>query len=54
MADHLEAHGPYLLGAQRSAADFLLTMLIIAMVGVVFDLVGYCIAAMFLLLGRFY
>ena len=27
VADHLEAHGPYLLGAQRSAADFLLTML---------------------------
>ena len=27
VADHLEAHGPYLLGAQRSSADFLLTML---------------------------
>ncbi len=27
VADHLDAHGPYLLGAQRSAADFLLTML---------------------------
>jgi glutathione S-transferase len=27
VADHLEAHGPYLLGARRSAADFLLTML---------------------------
>ena len=27
VADHLEAHGPYLLGTQRSAADFLLTML---------------------------
>jgi glutathione S-transferase len=25
--EHLAAHGPYLLGAQRSAADFLLTML---------------------------
>lgn len=27
VADHLEAHGPYLLGDKRSAADFLLTML---------------------------
>jgi len=27
VADHLQAHGPYLLGGQRSAADFLLTML---------------------------
>jgi glutathione S-transferase len=27
VADHLEAHGPYLLGGKRSAADFLLTML---------------------------
>ena len=27
VAEHLETHGPYLLGAQRSAADFLLTML---------------------------
>jgi glutathione S-transferase len=27
VADHLQAHGPYLLGAQRSAADFFLTML---------------------------
>jgi glutathione S-transferase len=26
-ADHLDAHGPYLLGADRSAADFVLTML---------------------------
>jgi len=25
--DHLEAHGPYLLGEHRSAADFVLTML---------------------------
>ncbi|MCD9096879.1 glutathione S-transferase family protein [Luteimonas fraxinea] len=27
VADHLRTEGPYLLGAQRSAADFLLTML---------------------------
>jgi glutathione S-transferase len=27
VADHLEAHGPYLLGERRSAADFMLTML---------------------------
>jgi len=27
VADHLQLHGPYLLGEQRSAADFLLTML---------------------------
>ncbi|MDQ1118868.1 MULTISPECIES: glutathione S-transferase family protein [Pseudoxanthomonas] len=27
VADHLEANGPYLLGEQRSAADFVLTML---------------------------
>ena len=27
VAGHLKAHGPYLLGAQRCAADFLLTML---------------------------
>lgn len=27
VAEHLEAHGPYLLGAQCSAADFVLTML---------------------------
>lgn len=27
VADHLRDHGPYLLGTQRSAADFLLTML---------------------------
>ncbi len=27
VADHLEAHGPCLLGVQRTAADFLLTML---------------------------
>jgi len=27
VADHLERNGPYLLGAQRSAADFVLTML---------------------------
>jgi glutathione S-transferase len=27
VADHLEANGPYLLGERRSAADFLLTML---------------------------
>lgn len=27
VADHLEAHGPYLIGAQVSAADFVLTML---------------------------
>ena len=27
VADHLEVHGPYLLGAQVSAADFVLTML---------------------------
>lgn len=27
VADHLAAHGPYLLGVERSAADFLLTML---------------------------
>ncbi len=27
VADHLHARGPYLLGEQRSAADFLLTML---------------------------
>jgi glutathione S-transferase len=27
VADHLEAHGPHLLGDKRSAADFLLTML---------------------------
>ena len=33
---------------------FYLTMLIIAMIAVVFYLVGYCLAAMFLLLGRFY
>jgi glutathione S-transferase len=27
VADHLEGNGPYLLGEQKSAADFLLTML---------------------------
>jgi glutathione S-transferase len=27
VADHLQARGPYLLGSQRTAADFLLTML---------------------------
>ena len=27
VADHLAVHGPYLLGARRSAADFVLTML---------------------------
>ncbi|MGH8030443.1 MAG: glutathione S-transferase family protein [Arenimonas sp.] len=27
VADHLQAHGPYLLGARLSAADFMLTML---------------------------
>ncbi|MCR6661718.1 MAG: glutathione S-transferase family protein [Luteimonas sp.] len=27
VADHLDANGPYLLGEQRSAADFMLTML---------------------------
>ena len=27
VADHLAAHGPYLLGTHRTAADFLLTML---------------------------
>lgn len=27
VADHLQAHGPYLLGEQLSAADFVLTML---------------------------
>lgn len=39
---------------EREPEGFFLTMLIISMITVVFYLVGYCIAAMFLLLGRFY
>lgn len=39
---------------EREPEGFFLTMLIISMITVVFYLVGYCLAAMFLLLGRYY
>lgn len=39
---------------QGAKGGFYTTMLVLAMVTVVFYLVGYCLAAMFLLLGRFY
>lgn len=39
---------------EQEPKGFFLTMLVIAMITVVFYLVGYCLAAMFLLLGRFY
>lgn len=39
---------------EREPEGFFLTMLVISMITVVFYLVGYCIASMFLLLGRFY
>lgn len=38
----------------RGNGGFPEAMLLLAMMGVVFYLMGYCIAAMFLLLGRFY
>lgn len=39
---------------EQGYSGFLQTMLIVAMITVVFYLVGYCLAAMLLLLGRFY
>lgn len=39
---------------ERGLDGFLLAMLVISMMTVVFYLVGYCLASMFLLLGRFY
>lgn len=39
---------------EREPEGFFLAMLVISMITVVFYLVGYCLAAMFLQLGRFY